>query len=50
MHPLLAEDFAKVLIDERIASARNAAVRPRRHPLRSTVGRILVSLGSRLSA
>jgi len=50
MHPLLAEDFAKVLIDERIARARNSARTPRRHPLRSAVGRFLVSLGSRLAA
>jgi len=49
MHPLLAEDFAKALIDERIAGARTSAGAPRRHPLRSAVGRFLVSLGSRLA-
>jgi hypothetical protein len=50
MHPLLAEDFAKVLIDGRIADARNVAAGPRKHALRSAVGRMLVYLGSRLSA
>lgn len=50
MHPLLAEDFAKVLIDERIASARTSARRPRRHHMRVAVGRFLMALGSRLTA
>jgi hypothetical protein len=50
MHPLLAEDFAKVLIDERIESARTSARRPRRHHMRVAVGRFLVALGSRLAA
>jgi hypothetical protein len=50
MHPLMAEDFAKVVIDERIASARHSARSSRGHPLRSAVGRFLVSLGGKLAA
>lgn len=50
MHPLLAEDFAKMLIDERIASARTSARSPRRHHVRIAVGRFLVAMGSRLTA
>jgi hypothetical protein len=50
MHPLLAEDLAKILIDERIASARTYAGRPRRRRARLAVGRFLMALGSRLAA
>lgn len=49
MHPLLAEDIAKIVIEERIAAAGAPGPKPRRR-LRSAVGRLLVSLGSRLAA
>jgi hypothetical protein len=50
MHPLLAEDFAKIIIEERLVAARKSARVPRRRRLRPALGRLLVSLGSRLAA
>jgi hypothetical protein len=51
MHPLVAEDFAKVLVEERLAQSERRAMASNRRPprrLRRAIGSALVKAGTAL--
>jgi hypothetical protein len=56
MHALISYDVAKLMLDDRLKDAEEArraheirTLRPRRHLVRSAVGRGLIALGARMA-